>query len=270
MILEPTVDGFKVKGALLKDGRKVFAPIVVVNADPFRMRDMVGRSNYPDAYNKTLDGYKRDGTTMKINLCLKGLPQFKCLPASVNKGSFGPTIHILPQGDIISELRKGWQEVKDGKLPEFPTIEWYIHSTYDPSIQDAEKHHNSALFVQWVPFELKGTTWEKEEQRYVKHLLSILDKFAPGTSDLVVDTFVLTPPKLEQHFGITRGHIHHIDNSFGFSDRHPYNSPIQGLYSCSAGTHPAGSVIGCAGHNAAMKVLKDLDQGVVNIRKSKL
>jgi len=249
--------GLKVVGALLKDGKKVFAKTVVVNADPFRMRDMTGRENFPHDYNARLDNYKRDGNTMKVNLCLKGLPKFTCLPE--NKGQYGTTTHILPQGDdVIEQVQKAFKEVQEGRLAEFPTIEWYIHSTVDPSIQDAQKHHNSALFVQWVPYELKGTTWEKEEKRYVQHLLSILDRFAPGTSDLVADTFVLTPPKLEQHFGITRGHIHHVDNSFGFSDRLPYNTPIKGLYSCSAGTHPGGSVIGAAGHNAAMRVIKDL------------
>jgi phytoene dehydrogenase-like protein len=35
---------------------------------------------------------------------------------------------------------------------------------------------------------------------------------------------------------------------------------VQGLYSCSAGCHPAGSVIGAAGHNAAERVLRDLDR----------
>jgi phytoene dehydrogenase-like protein len=113
--------------------------------------------------------------------------------------------------------------------------------------------------VQWVPYALSGgKTWEQEEERYVRHLLSICDRFAPGTSDLVDGTFTLTPPKIEQHFGMTGGHIHHIDNGFAFADRLPYATPIGGLYSASAGTHPAGSVIGCAGHNAAMRVLKDL------------
>lgn len=246
----------KVIGVVTQDGRKITAKNVIVNADPFRMRDIVGRNHLPEEYNKRLDNYKRDGTTLKINMCLKDLPKFKCLPE--DKGQFGTTTHILPQGDnVIEELQKAYKEVTEGKLSEFPTIEWYIHSTVDPSIQDAEKHHNSALFVQWVPYELKGTTWEKEEKRYVDHLLSILDRFAPGTSSLVVDTFVLTPPKIEQHFGVTRGHIHHVDNSFGFNDRLPYNTPIQGLYSCSAGCHPGGSVIGASGHNAAMRVLKD-------------
>ena len=47
-------------------------------------------------------------------------------------------------------------------------------------------------------------------------------------------------------------------NGFGFADRLPYATPLEGLYSCSAGCHPAGSVIGAAGHNAANRVLKDL------------
>ena len=33
---------------------------------------------------------------------------------------------------------------------------------------------------------------------------------------------------------------------------------LQGLYSASAGTHPGGSVVGCAGHNAAGCVVKDM------------
>ena len=36
-----------------------------------------------------------------------------------------------------------------------------------------------------VPHTLAGTTWEAEEEVYVRHLLSICDRFAPGTSDLV-------------------------------------------------------------------------------------
>lgn len=32
----------------------------------------------------------------------------------------------------------------------------------------------------------------------------------------------------------------------------------QGLYSASAGTHPAGSVVGAAGHNAAAVVARDM------------
>jgi phytoene dehydrogenase-like protein len=249
--------GGGVQGVLLADGSEVRAGVVVVNADPFRMRELVGHASLPDDYNRRLDGYRRDGSTFKVNLALSGLPRFRCLPQ--DRGQYGPTIHLLPDdGDVIASLRHGFDEVQAGRLAPFPTIEWYIHTTIDPTLRDPAGNHNSALFVQWVPYQLSESSWEVEEERYTKHLLSLCDRFAPGTSDLVVDTFALHPKKIESHFGITRGHIHHVDNSFGFADRLPYATPLAGLYSCSAGTHPAGSVIGAAGHNAARRVLADL------------
>jgi len=241
----------------LGDGTEVRARAVVVNADPFRLGALIGREKLPAAWNARVDGYRRDGTTFKLNLALRELPRFTCLPE--DRGQFGSTMHLLPdEREVMPAMRRAFAEVKAGRLPEFPTIEWYVHTTVDPSLRDAEGHHNSALFVQWVPYELKGSSWDAEEERYVRHLLGICDRFAPGTSALVVDTFALTPPKIEKHFGISRGHIHHVDNAFGFADRLPYATPIEGVYSCSAGCHPAGSVIGAAGHNSAERLLQDL------------
>jgi phytoene dehydrogenase-like protein len=244
-------------GVRLKDGTEIRARTVVVNADPFRMRELVGKGHLTKEYNARLDSYRRDGTTLKVNLALKGLPRFTCLPE--DRGQFGSTMHLLPdEQEVMQAMREAFADVKAGRLPEFPTIEWYVHTTVDPSMRDQAGHHNSALFVQWVPYELTGTTWAAEEEKYVRHLLSICDRFAPGTSALVADVFALPPHKVEEHFGISRGHIHHVDNAFGFADRLPYSTPVQGLYSCSAGCHPAGSVIGAAGHNAAERVLRDL------------
>jgi phytoene dehydrogenase-like protein len=251
------IDGGRIKAVVLASGEELTADAVVVNADPFRMRDLVGRDNLPQEYNARIDGYEKPGSTFKVNMALGGLPKFTCLPE--DRGQYGPTIHLLPdEKDVMRHIKEGFAMVQRGELDPFPTIEWYIHTTVDPSLKDAEGHHNSALFVQWVPHTLEGTTWEAEESKYVKQLLSICDRFAPGTSDLVVDTFPLHPQKIEQHFGIRHGHIHHVDNGFGFADRLPYATPIEGLYSCSAGCHPAGSVIGAAGHNAAHRVIKDL------------
>jgi phytoene dehydrogenase-like protein len=251
------IDGGRVQAVVLASGEEITADAIVVNADPFRMRDLVGRERLPAAYNQRIDNYERPGSTFKLNLALRGLPKFTCLPE--DRGQYGPTIHLLPdEKDVMRQIKEGFAMVQRGELDPFPTIEWYIHTTIDPSLKDEAGHHNSALFVQWVPYTPKGTTWEAEEGNYVKQLLSICDRFAPGTSDLVVDTFALHPQKIEQHFGIRHGHIQHVDNAFGFADRLPYATPIEGLYSCSAGCHPSGGVIGAAGHNAANRVLKDL------------
>jgi phytoene dehydrogenase-like protein len=247
-----------VRGVILDDGESLSAKAVVFNADPFVMRDVVGREKLPADYAARIDGYARDGSTFKLNMCLSDLPRFSCLPE--DRGQHRGTIHLLPEEErVLPALREAFAAVEAGRLPEFPTIEWYIHTTVDPSLSDAKGRHSAALFVQWVPYELEGTSWEVEESRFCERLLAICDRFAPGTSDLVVDMAPLSPPKIERHFGLTRGHIHHVDNSFGFADRLPYAAPVPGLYACGAGCHPGGSVIGAAGYNAARRVLRDLD-----------
>jgi phytoene dehydrogenase-like protein len=231
------------------------ARAVLVNADPFRMLSMLG-DGCPEDLRERIEGYRRPGTSIKVNLCLRDLPTFSCLPERV--GQHRATIHLLPEHDTRAKLREAFAECREGRLPTNPSVEWYIHTTLDPSLQDEHGRHSSALFCQWVPHTLAESSWEQEEGQFVGRLLEICDRFAPGTSALVEDVFTLTPPKIESHFGITGGHIHHVDNSFGFADRLPYRLPVDGLYACGAGCHPAGSVVGAAGHNAANALLRDL------------
>ena len=245
-----------VRGVVLEGDRTIDAQIVVAATDPFRLRQLVGTAHFPPALNEKLDSWTQYGTTMKVNLALTDLPVFRCLPE--RRGQHGATIHLLPQDDVLESLRQSYADVKAGKLAEWPTIEWYIHTTVDPSLQDADGHHSSALFVEWVPYAIAGSSWDAERAGYVEKLLSICDQFAPGTSDLVADVFALAPPDIEAHFGMTRGHIHHVDNAVSFADRMPYVTGISGLYAGGAGCHPAGSVIGAAGHNVAMRVLADV------------
>ena len=96
----------------------------------------------------------------------------------------------------------------------------------------------------------------------MKHLFSLVDRFAPGFGAGVAEYHALHPRNVEQHFGIAQGHIHHVENTFAFGDRLPYVTPVAGLYSCSAGCHPAGAAIGAAGHNSAVRVLRDMELGL--------
>lgn len=257
VVSELRIEAGVTRGVTLADGRQLSASVVVVNADPFAMQTLIGRDRLPADYNARIDGYVRPGTTLKVNLALRELPKFRCLPEE--RGQHGTTIHLMPEGpDVIDAIRLAYAQAKRGELPEFPLIEWYMQSPLDASLRDAAGRHSGALFVQWVPYQPVGSSWDRELSGYVAHLLSICDRFAPGTSDCVEDVFALPPPMIESYFGMTHGHIHHVDNAFGFSDRLPYATPIAGIYSASAGCHPAGSVIGAAGHNAAQQVLRDL------------
>jgi phytoene dehydrogenase-like protein len=253
-----TVDGGAASGVVLADGRSVSARVVLGGCDPYQLMGLVPEGSLPAALTGRMAAVKRPGSTLKVNLALRDLPRFDCLPADA-PSPFGSTIHLLPgEASPMTNLRRMWADVQAGILPAEPTIEWYLHTTVDPSLRDEAGHHSSALFVQSVPFEPAGSTWDQELPAYVDRLLALCDRYAPGTSDLVADVFPLTPPGIERHFGITGGHIHHVDNTVAFDQRMPYFTGLDGLYHGSAGAHPAGSVIGAAGHNAARRILRDL------------
>lgn len=70
----------------------------------------------------------------QVNMALRDLPTFKCLPEA--RGQHNTTIHLLPdEKDVMAQMQRGFADVQAGRLPEFPTIEWYIHTTVDPSLQ---------------------------------------------------------------------------------------------------------------------------------------
>ena len=252
------VSGGTVTGVVLADGREVAASAVLAACDPWRAARIAG-SNAPAELVSRLDRVRFPGTTLKINLALRDLPRLGCLPHDV-PSPWGSTVHLLPDatGRPLEAVRTMWRDVEAGRLPDFPTMEWYVHTTVDPTLRDEAGHHSSALFVQSVPYQPAGSTWTESLEPYVDQLIGIADRFAPGTADLVADTFPLPPPGIEEHFGITGGHIHHVDNTVAFADRIPYATGLPGFYAGSAGCHPAGSVIGAAGWNSAHRVLRDM------------
>jgi phytoene dehydrogenase-like protein len=255
------VDGRTATGVVLADGRSVAASAVLAACDPWRTAAIAG-AHAPAELTSRLAVVQREGTTLKLNMALRALPTLAGLPEDAPT-PWGATVHLLPDatGRPLEALRRMWRDVEAGRLPEFPTMEWYVHTAVDPSLQDPAGHHSSALFVQSVPYRPAEASWDDALEPYVAHLLTIADQFAPGTSDLVADSFALSPPGIEQHFGITGGHIHHVDNAVAFADRIPYATGLPGLYAGSAGCHPAGSVIGAAGWNSAHRVLADLGRG---------
>jgi phytoene dehydrogenase-like protein len=238
------------------------ARVVLVCTDAYRLPGLLGDAT-PAALAERLAGYaeRSAGQTMKVNLALARLPRFAALPEP-GHGQHGTTVHLLPppaaDGSVLTALREAFADAAAGRLPAAPPLEWYLHSTLDPSLADDAGTHSSALFVQGVPHEVAGSSWAAEQDGYVDRLLELVETYAPGTRGLLVDVQSLAPPGIESYFGITGGNIMHVDNSISFADRMPYATGVEGVYAGAAGCHPAGSVIGAPGHNAACRILTDL------------
>ena len=249
----------RISGVVSDSGQETLANIVIGACDPFKLMNLA-TDHLPEDFKADLNSKRKMGTTLKLNLALNDLPTFSCLNERI--GQHKTTSHLLPQGEngsILDQIKDSYQQVQNGILADFPTIEWYFHTDAEPSLMDADGRHSAALFVQWAPYDIQGSSWDKERDTYENHLIDIAERFAPDLRQKIDDTFMLAPPDIESYFGISNGHIHHIDNAFAFDKRSPYKWPVEGLYAGSAGCHPGGSVIGCSGYNVANRIKKDLE-----------
>jgi phytoene dehydrogenase-like protein len=132
----------------------------------------------------------------------------------------------------------------------------------DPDLAPPGKHILN-IFGGHAPYDLEGTSWEAEREKFADRVFEVFEEFAPGFTDTVIDRQILMPPDLERIYGLPQGHIFHGELTLdqmafmrpapGYAD---YRSPIRNLWQCGSSTHPGGGVMGMGGHNAAREILK--------------
>lgn len=257
-VREITVEGNAAAGVVLADGRAIRCTTVIASADPVRLSALAGAGNLTGPFAAKVAAFARPGAAAKVNLALSALPRFIALPE--DEGQHRATTFLLPGGDDgVRHIARSFGEASAGAFPSAPPLELVFSS---PAEGDDASMHHASILVPWAPYDLAGTTWAAEEERALGAVLDVLESFAPGARSLVVDAQFLHPKKLETHFGVTRGHLRHTDDTFVFGDRMPYVTPVTGLYSCSSACAPAGGMLGIAGHNAATRVLADFELGL--------
>ncbi len=247
-------------GVVLENGEEIEARVVASNLDPKRtFLGLVGAQHLPPDFTEAIRRYRCEGTSLKINIALCGLPEFRALP-----GAPGPqhraTMHICPS---IEYVERAWDDAKYGRPSERPLLELTIPTMYDPSLAPPGKHI-LGVFLQYAPYTLRGADWGALREPYAQHVIDLIAEYAPNIRSLIEHIDVLTPLDLERRFGLTGGNIFHGEMSLDqmFSMRPVagwarYRTPIRGLYLCGSGTHPGGGVIGACGYNAAREMLKD-------------
>jgi phytoene dehydrogenase-like protein len=249
-------------GVVLESGEEIDAPIVSSNATPHRTLGFLKDAQLPPEFVQDIELVPTEGTVIKVNCALSGLPKFTGVGT---EGEMGPehtgTITIAPSIDYLEDAATAAAE---GRPADKFFIEGWIQTTTEPELAPEGKHTLS-LFAQHAPYTLNEGTWDERRNEIADKVIATLEEYAPGLSNLIEDRFVLGPPDLEARFGLTGGNIFHgeILPDWLFDARpaktwHRYRSPLPGLYLCGSGTHPGGGVCGAPGRNAARAVLEDL------------
>jgi len=251
-------DGHAV-GVVLGDGSEYRAPVVASNADAsVTFLGLLERSELPEAFLADVERISYASASLKINVALAELPDFRALPGTEPGPQHRGTIHICPDQDYIE---RAFDDAKYGRPSEAPVLECTIPSAVDPTVAPPGRHLMS-MFVQYAPYDLPDGSWDDHRDAFADRCFDVLDEYAPNFKRSVLDRQVLAPPDLERVFNLTGGNIFQgamTPNQLftfrpvpGYAN---YRTPIAGLYLCGAAAHPGGGVMGTPGLNAAREIL---------------
>jgi phytoene dehydrogenase-like protein len=267
---EAPVAGVKLRdgramGVVLQNGDEIEGKVVVSGLDPkLTFLKLVGARHLSPEFGAAIKAIRIEGVSMKINLALDGLPNFRCAPGTGAGPHHKTTIHICPS---VEYMERAYDDSKYGFPSARPMLEMTIPTTYDSTLAPAGKHVMN-VFLQYTPYSLSkdvAPNWHAVKESYADRVMDMIEEYAPAFKSLVLHRQVLSPLDLEEQFGLTGGNIFHgemtLDQLFWMrpvAGCARYRTPIQGLYLCGSGTHPGGGVMGAPGHNAAREILRDV------------
>ena len=263
-VLDILVENGKVTGVRTRQGDIFKASIVAANTDAkTTLLKMLPKGVLDDGFAKDISVIRQGSASLRMNLALRGLPEFKAVPGSDIGPQHQGTISIIENKEHVEQA---YRSAQAGIPADPPFIEALIPSTLDDSLTDETGHHVMSLLCKYMPYDLAdGKHWDQERDRVAQKILDYLATFISNLDQILVSYQCLTPLDLERVFGLPKGDICHarLEPDQLFSMRpHPYAAqyamPVSGLYLCGSGAHPGGGVTGAPGYNAAQKIISDL------------
>jgi phytoene dehydrogenase-like protein len=253
------VRGGRACGVALENGDEYAAQVVMSAADPKRtFLQFVGRQHLPDELVTAVQNFRVRGSSGKVNIALRELPQFTCLPGAgpLHRGA----ISISPSIDYIE---RAYDEAKYGQFSQHPYIDMVIPSMIDRDMAPPG-HHVMSCFVQYAPYDIEGGWDDAKREAFGEAVVGTIERYAPNIRRAIVGKQVITPKDIERIAGITGGNIFHGElllHQLFFLRPAPqwadFRTPLPGYYFGASGAHPGGGVMGAAGKLAATEILKD-------------
>ena len=245
----------KAFGVKLSNGDMVKARIVISNADPrSTFSNLVGAPRLDAMFANRATQIRGSGVVAKLHLALSGVPEFTGLADS----QLGDRLLIAPS---MKYIEHAFNHSKYGECSEKPLLEITIPSLHNSALAPGG-HQVMSVNVAFMPYALDGG-WEEQKATIAYKVISQLGQYAPNLKSLIVDHEFLTPRDIEEQFHAVQGHWHHgelsIHQSFMMRPLHgaaQYDTPVDGLFLCGAGSHPGGGLSGLPGKNAAKRVLE--------------
>jgi Phytoene dehydrogenase and related proteins len=247
-------------GVVLAGGEEIHAPVIITACHPqITFLKHLDASELPDEFVQDIRKWRSRSGTVKINLALDGLPDFKADPG------FDPAVQggAMSIMEDLEYLETAFQEARAGRPATAPFADCEIPTVFDQTLAPEGKHVMS-MFTQWVPDSWSQEPHREELEAYADRLMDRFELVAPGFKNLILHRQIIGPYDMEQEYGLIGGNIFHgeltVDQLFhmrpavGYAD---YRTPIKGLYQASSATHAGGGVNGLPGHHAVREIRRD-------------
>lgn len=224
------------------------APVVLLDVSPRELVRIAG-SALPVGYRRRLQRFRPGPGVFKVDWALDG-------PVPWRDRGVGAavTVHL---GGTLEEVALAEHEVARGRHPQRPFVLAVQACVADPSRAPAGRHTLWAYCH--VP---NGSTVDMTAA-----IEAQLERFAPGFRDRVLARHVMGPAALEAHNpNLVGGDIGGgAADLWQFVARpvpgwRPWQTPLPGVYLCSASTPPGAGVHGMGGWQAARLALQALDR----------
>ena len=180
------------RGVVLEDGTELRAPVVVSALDPRRtFLELVEPASCPATWSTTSSGCGSAASRPRSTSPSTGCRSSRRCPTRVDH--YGGFLNI---GPTIEYVERAFDAAKYGWYSERPFIDAAIQSVVDPDMAPPGKHVMSC-FVQYAPYELRGSDWETEREPFGDKAQAVLESHFPGFGDLVLHREVVTPVDIE-------------------------------------------------------------------------
>ena len=138
-------------GVALTDGTEFHAPIVVSALDPRRtFLELVEPRELPTDLVDTIERFRFQGTSAKVNFALDGPPRYPALGDRTDQYRGFTNI-----GPSMEYLERAYDDAKYGWYSKRPYLDCAVQSMVDPDMAPPGKAVMSC-FVQYAPYHLRG------------------------------------------------------------------------------------------------------------------
>ncbi|MBP9111481.1 MAG: NAD(P)/FAD-dependent oxidoreductase [Polyangiaceae bacterium] len=245
-------------GVALENGDEIFAKTIVTTVHPkVTFEKLLDPKSLPPEFLTAMRRWKSRSGTVKVNVAVDRLPEFKCRPG------FNPEVHggTIILAESVDDLEGAFQDAAAGRAAQKPFADICIPSVFDKTLAP-EGHHVMSMFTQWVPSTFAQEPDSESLVAYAERVLDRVEAVAPGFRSSILHRQVIGPYEMENTYGLVGGNIFHGElsvNQLFHMRPHPlwndFTTPIRNLIHASSATHGGGGVTGIPALQAVKRIV---------------